>query len=380
MNSFLILGLLAGCTAMAEPARFYLGTYTDHSSSRGIYTGTLDTHTGRLGPIELAVRVVSPSFLALSPDEKFLYAAMENGGGSVTAFRVDAGGRLTQLNALLADQGTCHVSVDATGSNVFAANYTAGSAVCFQTGPDGSLNRRTALVKLTGSGPNLERQTHPYIHSMYAAPGNRFVYACDLGTDNVWVFDLDARSGTLTLAQPPAGKVPPGSGPRHLALHPNGRFAYVNGEMGMNVTAFARNPDTGALTAIQTLPTLPAGVDTNGLTTAEIFCHPSGKWLYVSNRDVAKRGRDSIAVYAIAADGKLTWQQDAPAQVKVPRGFSIDPTGQWLIVGGQQDNKIVVLKIDDATGKLSATDQSATVGTPVCVIFASTKKTSVIPH
>lgn len=375
MKSFLVLALLAGSTAMADPARFYLGTYTDHSSSQGIYTGTLDTRTGRLGPIELAAKAASPSFLALSPDEKFLYAAMETGGGSVGAFRVEADGRLVPLNTLPSDKGACHVSVDATGSNVFAANYTAGSAACFQTRPDGSLARRTALVQLTGSGPNPERQTHPYAHSMYPSPGNRFVYACDLGTDNVWVFDLDARNGALTPTNPPSGKVPPGSGPRHLALAPNGRFAYVNGEMGLNVTAFARNPDSGALTAIQTLPTLPAGVDTNGITTAEIFCHPSGKWLYVSNRDIAHHGRDSIAVYAMGADGTLTWQQDAPAQVKVPRGFGIDPTGHWLIVGGQQDNKITVLKIDEATGKLSATDQSATVGAPVCVIFASARQT-----
>jgi 6-phosphogluconolactonase len=371
MKSLLILGLLATNTAMAEPARFYLGTYTGNPLSHGIYTGTLETRTGRLGPIELAAEAASPSFLALSPDEKCLYASTGTGGGSIAAFRVDADSRLTQLNELPAGSGTCHVAVDATGSNVFAANYSAGSVACLQTRTDGSLNQRTALIQLTGSGPNPERQTHPYLHSMYPAPGNRCVYACDLGTDNVWVFDLDARSGTLAPARPPSGKVPPGSGPRHLAIHPDGRFVYVNGEMGMNVTAFTRNPDTGALTAMQTLSTLPAGADTNGMTTAEICCHPSGKWLYVSNRDVAKHGRDSLAVFTVGGDGKLTRQQDMPAQVQVPRGFGIDPTGQWLLVGGQQDNKIVVLKIDGTTGKLSATDQSATVGAPVCVIFVS---------
>jgi len=370
MKMILFFVVLAGSAALADPVRFYLGTYTGRTSSQGIYTGVLDSRTGKLGAIELAATAASPSFLALTPDEKFLYAAMEGGGGSVGAFRVEANGRLASLNTLPCDRGTCHVSVDATGSNVFAANYTAGSAACFQTGPDGSLLRRTARVSLTGSGPNPERQTHPYIHAMYAAPGNRVVYACDLGTDNVWIFNFDSPAGALSPTNPPSGKVPPGSGPRHLALSPDGRFAYVNGEMAMNVTAFARHPDTGALTAIQTLSTLPAGADTNGMTTAEILCHPAGKWLYVSNRDVAGRGRDSLAVFAVGADGKLTWQQDAPARVKVPRGFGIDPTGQWLIVGGQQDNKITVLKIDEATGKLSATDQSASVGAPVCVIFA----------
>jgi 6-phosphogluconolactonase len=370
MKSFLVLALLAGSTALADPVRFYLGTYTGRSSSQGIYTGTLDTRTGRLGPIELAAKAASPSFLALSPDEKFLYATMETGGGSVGAFRVEADGRLTPLNVLPSDKGACHVSVDATGSNVFAANYTAGSAACFQTGPDGSLIRRTALVQFTGSGPNPQRQTHPYGHAIYPSPDNRFVYVCDLGTDNIWVFDFDARNGTLTPTNPPSGRVPPGSGPRHLALSPNGRSAYVNGEMALNVTAFARHPDTGTLTPIQTLPTLPAGADTNDITTAEICCHPSGKWLYVSNRDLTHRGRDSIAVYAVGADGRLTWRQNALTPVQVPRGFGIDPTGRWLIVGGQQDNKIAVLRIDDATGQLSATDQSAAVGAPVCVVFA----------
>jgi 6-phosphogluconolactonase len=376
MKSLLILALLAVSTALADPVRFYVGTYTGRSGSEGIYTGTLDTRTGRLGPIELAAKAASPSFLALSPDERFLYAAMEGGGGSVGAFRVEADGRLTPLNTLPGDKGTCHVSVDVTGSNVFAANYSAGSAACFQTGTDGSLLRRNALVPLTGSGPNPQRQNHPYAHAMYPSPDNRFVYTCDLGTDKIWIFDFDARSGALTPTNPPSGKVPPGSGPRHLALSPDGRFAYVNGEMALNVTAFARLPATGALTPIQTLPTLPPDVDTNNITTAEIFCHPTGKWLYVSNRDLPHRGRDSIAVYAVGADGRLTWRQNALTPVQVPRGFGIDPTGGWLIVGGQHDNKIAVLKIDEATGKLSATDQSATVGAPVCVIFASAPLTA----
>jgi len=376
----LMLALLAGRIVMAEPVRFYVGTYTNNPLSQGIYTATLDTQTGRLSPIELAAKAANPSFLALSPNEKFLYASMEAGGGSIGAFRVEADGRLTCLNTLACDNGTCHVSVDATGNNIFGANYSAGSAACFQTASDGSLARRTALVPLTGSGPNPQRQAHPYIHSLCPAPGNHAVYACDLGTDNVWIFGFDTHSGTLTPALPPSGKVLPGSGPRHIALSPDGRFAYVNGEMGMNVTVFTRDSETSALTAIQSLPTLRAGVDTQGMATAEIVCHPSGKWLYVSNRDVAGHGRDSITVYAIGADGKLTWQQDALVTVKIPRGFGIDPTGRWLIVGGQKSNKIVVFKCDEATGKLSATDQSATIGEPTCVIFALTTKTSVTPH
>ncbi len=349
-------------TATADEVRFYLGTYTEGRISRGVYTGKLDTGTGRLGPLELAAETASPNYLALSPNGKFLYASSRN---SVAAFRVEADGRLATLNDLPAGDGTCHVSVDATGRNVLAANYNGGSVACFQTRLDGSLAARTAFIQLTGSGPNPERQQHPYLHSIYPDEQNRLVYACDLGTDNIWLFHLDAANGTLTLEAGKAGKVPAGSGPRHLAMHPNGRFAYVNGEMGLNVTAFARDPATGELTALQTLPTLPTGAPSNGVTTAEIICHPSGRWLYLSNR-----AHDSITVYAIAADGRLKWIENAPAGVKVPRGFGIDPTGRWLIAAGQQDNKIAVLKIDSATGRLSATDQCATVGSPVCVLFA----------
>jgi 6-phosphogluconolactonase len=359
-----LLWLLIAGSAPGGPARFYLGTYTDSPLSQGIYTGTLDTRTGQISPLELAARTKSPSFIALSPDRRFLYALTANSNGTVAAFHTTRDGHLTPLNELPSGSVGCHVSVDATGHTVFLASYGSGTVSAFQTKPDGSLDRRTAFRQLTGKGPNRWQQTQPHLHSMYADPLNRHVYACDLGTDHVWVYDFDAAAGTLTPANPPSVTVPPGSGPRHLALSPDGRFAYVNGEMGLNVTTFARNPVSGALTPLQTIPTLPPGAATTGVTTAEIFCHPSGRWLYVSNR-----GCGTIAVFAIGAEGTLTWLQDAPAQVKVPRGFGLDPAGHWLLVGGQQDNKIAVLKIDAETGRLSATGQTATVGAPVCVLF-----------
>lgn len=360
-----LLAMLSA-SAFAADATFYLGTYTKPGKSQGIYVGTLDTTTGKLGPLELAGEVKSPSFVALSPDGRFLYAAMESGGGSVGAFAVGAEGKLTALNEQPSGGGgACHVWVDATGKNVFVANYGGGNIAAFQTKADGALGERTAFVQFTGSGPNLKRQEKPHGHAIYTDATNKFVYACDLGTDKVWIFKFDASKGTLTPAEPVFGQVPPGGGPRHLALHPNGRFAYANNELTMSVTAFARNETTGALTALHTLPTLPEGASAQGASTAEIFCHPSGKWLYVSNR-----GHDSIATYAIGADGKLSWIEAAPAQVKVPRGFGIDPSGQWLIAAGQNDDKIAVLKIDAATGKLSPTDQTAEVGSPVCVLFA----------
>ena len=355
--------------AKAADATFYLGTYTRPGKSQGIYVGKLDTETGRLGPLVLAAEAKNPSFVALSPNGKFLYAAMEADGGAVGAFVVQSDGTLRALNqASTGGAGACHVWVDATGRTVLAANYGGGSVAAFPAKPDGSLGERSAFVQFTGTGPDKSRQDKPHAHAIYTDAANRFVYSPDLGTDNVWIFKLDAAKSTLTATEPPSGKVPPGAGPRHFAIHPNGKLAYANNEMGLSVTAFSRDPATGALKEIQTVPTVPDGTPPAGVSTAEIFCHPTGKWLYVSNR-----GHDTIAVHAIAGDGKLTRIENAPAGVKVPRGFGIDPSGRWLIAGGQDDNRIAVHKIDPATGKLTATGETAEVGSPVCVLFAPGK-------
>jgi 6-phosphogluconolactonase len=367
-----VLLLLLAMGASAEPVRFFLGTYTGKPSSQGIYTGTLETRTGQISPLVLAARAKDPSFVALSPDRTLLYALTANSGGTnsgtVAAFRVGRDGLLTPLNELPSGSVCAHVSVDASGRNVFLASYGAADIMAFRTKTDGSLDRRTALLHITGSGPNRTRQTQAHPHAMYIDPENRHVYACDLGTDKIWIFDIDAASGALTPATlssgSPCAEVPPGSGPRHLAFSPNGRFVYVNGEMGLNVTVFKRQPANGELTPIQTVSTMPPGADPAGATTAEIFCHPTGKWLYVSNR-----GCGTIAVFAIGSDGRLTLLEDAPAGVKVPRGFGIDPTGHWLIAGDQAGDKIAVLKIDPETGKLSATGQIVPLGSPVCVVF-----------
>lgn len=361
----IILSVALPCAALSADAIFYIGTYTKPGKSEGVYVSKLDTDTGKLGSVELAGKAPSPSYVALSPDGKFLYAAVESGKGSVASFAVGAGGKLTALNEQPAGgDGTCHIWVDATGKTVLAANYGGGSIVGYRTNADGSLGERSAFVQFEGTGPDKARQEKPHGHGIYTDASNQFVYACDLGTDNVWTFLFDAAKGTLKPAEPASAKVPAGAGPRHLAIHPNGRFAYANNEMGLSVTAFNRDTKTAALTPVQTLSTLPEGTPTKGVSTAEIFCHPSGKWLYASNR-----GHDSIAVYAIAADGKLTWIETAPAGVKVPRGFGIDPTGKWLVAAGQEDDKIAVLKIDPATGKLTPNGSTAEVGAPVCILF-----------
>lgn len=361
-----ILSTLA--TARAAEERFYIGTYTGKSGSEGIYLDTLDSDTGKLGTRKLAVAADSPSFLTLDPGGKFLYACTGAGGGSAGAFAVKPDGTLALLNQQASGAGATHVAVDPTGRNVFIANYSAGSLASFHTGTDGALTPAVSTIQYTGTGPDKSRQEKPHAHSVYTDPAGKFVYSCDLGTDNVWIFKLDPATAKLTAAEPASAKVPPGSGPRHLAFHPNGKYVYVANEMGHTVTAFTQDSKTGALTQFQDITTLPPGQPGAGVTVtvAEIYCHPTGKWLYVTNR-----GYDSVAVYSIAADGKLTWIQDFPSTVKFPRGFGIDPLGKWLVIAGQDDNKINVLKIDQDTGKLSATDQFTEAGTPVCILFAT---------
>lgn len=342
---------------------FYLGTYTKGSQSQGIYLGRLDSETGKLAPVTLAGEGRNPGFLAFSPDRKFLYAAMEDKESAVGAYRVNPDLTLTFLNQQPAGgDAACHVSVDATGRNVFVSNYTGGNMAGFRTKPDGSLGERTALVQFSDPVPDRKKKSNG--HSAYTDSSNRFLYACDLGTDQVWIFALDAEKGTLTPLTTPSAAAPTGSGPRHLAIHPGGSHVYVNNEYGMSVTVFTRNQETGALIELQNISTLPEGSSREKMSTAEIFFHPSGKWLYVSNR-----GHNSIASYAVGTDGKLALLEIVPLGVDHPRSFAIDPSGNWLIAAGMNSNKIASFKLDPATGRLSATGETMDVPAPACVLF-----------
>lgn len=363
---FFLLAMLFTRPLSATEVPFYVGTLTNPAPSEGIYLGTLDTESGKLGPLKVAAKTKNPNFLALSRDRQFLYASISSPHGSaVEAYARRPDGTLLLLNERPAGgDDCCHVSVDATGHSVFVANYGGGNVAGFVTKSNGSLNERTALIPFTGSGPNPSRQKKPYGHAIYPDPENKFVYACDLGSDSVWIFRLDAEHGTLTPTHPPAAKLPPGAGPRHLAFHPNGKWVYVANELDMTVSVFQRNLLTGQLTLIKSVSTLPEGASIEGVSVAEIEFHPSGKWLYVSNR-----GCDTIAVFAVASDGSLTLIENVPSVVKFPRSFAIDPTGKWMITAGQKDNRIAVLKINPETGKLTPTAQQAEVGVPVCILF-----------
>jgi 6-phosphogluconolactonase len=362
----LLLGFVLGTiSAFGEQESFYIGTYTDHSSSKGIYQGSLDSVTGKLGRIVLAAAASDPSFIALSPDGQTLYAAEElPDAGRVQAFRRTNDGSLFALNRRSAGgQATCHVSIDPSGRDVLVANYGSGTIACFRIRKDGAIGFRTARIRFSGSGPNEDRQQGPHAHCIYASPDDAFVYACDLGSDRIWIFKFDAARGRLVAHDPSWAQVPPGSGPRHFFFSRDGKFVYVTNELGHSVTVFARNSSIGNLTWLQTI-VIPSEKSGQKSSAAEIALHPSGRWLYVSSR-----GSDTLSVFATRPSGRLRLIQAVCAGVKSPRSFAIDPLGRWLVAAGQDDNRIAVLRIDARNGELSATTHSARLGSPVCVLF-----------
>jgi len=346
---------------MADDEFFYV------AASDGIYRGSIDTDSGKLGTLALACAVKNPNFVALAPDGKSLYATCDD---FIACFTVGSNGVLTAQSQMpLPGMGPCHVSVDSSGHDVLVANYNGGSVGCFRREADGSLGEETSHHAYVSSGPDKARQTSSHAHSIYPDPEDKFVYVCDLGGDDVWIYKFDAVQGTLRPSASLLAKVPPGSGPRHLAFHPNGRFVYIANEMGHSVTAFSRDAASGALTTIETVSTLSPGISAQGVTTAEIVCHPSGKWLYVSNR-----GCETISVFSISVDGRLDLIQSVPCIAQLPRNFALDPTGRWLIVAGQKGNQLAVLKINPLTGQLTATDQVAAVKAPMRVLFSRSSR------
>ena len=358
-----------------SPMRVYIGTYTG-AKSQGIYVSQFDPATGNLSRPELAAKTASPSFLAVHPTRRYLYAVGETsslGGkrmGAVNAFRIDEQtGQLTLLNQQSSGGGgPCHLAVDKTGKCVLVANYGSGSIAALPIQADGRLAEPSTTIQHQGSSVNPQRQAGPHAHFITADPANRFALACDLGLDKVLVYRLDPAKGALVPNDPSFALIKPGSGPRHLAFHPDGRFVYVINEIGTTLTAFAYDAKRGSLTELQTVPTLPQEF-TGDKSCAEVEVHPSGKFVYGSNR-----GHDSIAVFAIdPGSGKLSWVEYQSSQGKAPRHFGIDPTGQWLLAENQGSDNIVVFRIDSKTGRLSPTGQVVQVGSPVCAVFVPMK-------
>ena len=258
--------------------------------------------------------------------------------------------------------GPCHLSVDRTGKNVLVANYGSGSVACLPIQADGSLNAATSFLQHQGKSVDSSRQAGPHAHSINLDLANRFAIVADLGLDRVFVYKLDADKGTLTPHEPAFAAVAPGSGPRHFAFHPGGQFGYVINEMANTVTAFAYDADRGILTEIQTISTLPPSFHGN-TSCAEVQFHPSGKFLYGSNR-----GHDSIAIFNVdRTTGKLTAAGHQPTLGKNPRNFALDPTGTYLLAENQDSDSIVVFRIDQTTGGLTQVGEPLRIPMPVCI-------------
>ncbi len=370
-----LLALWASMTTAAvlaeEPAAWavYIGTYT-RGESRGIYRSVLDATDGTLSEPELAAETPNPSFLAIHPNRRFLYAVGEAGMfegrpvGGVVAFSIDSEtGKLTQLNAQSSEgRGPCHLVVDAAGRNVLVANYGGGSAAVLPIERDGRLRPASAFVQHEGSSVHPRRQTAPHAHAINLDPANRFAFVADLGLDQVLVYRFSSEAGTLQPHNPPFAKVVPGAGPRHFAFHPTGRFAYVINELDCTITAFAYDAEKGQLQTLHSVATLPVDFDGDN-TTAEIVVHPSGKFVYGSNR-----GHDSIAAFRIDREtGRLRPIGHTSTGGQTPRNFALDPLGRFLLAQNQASDSVVVFRIDPETGGLEPTGSSITVPSPVCI-------------
>jgi 6-phosphogluconolactonase len=347
----------------------YIGTYTekrpDGGGSKGVYVTRLDQATGKLGEFKVAAQLANPSFVAASPGSRFLYAVSEVGPeGKVAAYAIGADGGLTLLNTVPSGGADpCHVTVARSGRTVAIANYSSGTTTSLQVRADGSLGK-AAIDRHAGHGPNPQRQKAPYAHSVDFSEGDRFLLSSDLGADRIYLYRHDARTSAIAPHKPAFVALEPGAGPRHLALHPSGRYAYVIAELSNSVAAFAWNGASGALRQMQTISTLPFG-HTAPSFTAEIAVHPSGRFLYGSNR-----GHDSIATFGIDAKaGRLTLLAHTPTGGKSPRGFAIDPSGRWLIAGNQLSDQLVTFAIDQSTGALTRTGEPISMPRPVCVLF-----------
>lgn len=377
LSSLIVAAVALAClppNAAAQKENIvYVGTYS-RQGSKGIYAWRFQPSSGKLTSIGLVGETSNPSFLALHPNRRFLYAANEDNtfqgqrAGSVTAFSIDPKtGQLKQLNQVSSGgQGPCHVALDKTGKWLFVANYGGGSVAAYPVHDDGSLGEASAFVQHKGGSNATNRQRGPHAHSANISPDNKFVLFADLGLDQILTYRID--EGKLPPGEPPFSKIAPGSGPRHMAFHPKGKFAYVCSEIASTVTACEYDAANGSLKDIQTVSIVPDGY-AGAKGAAEIAVHPNGKFVYASNRDTSNKGNDIIATFAVdPAKGTLT-VVDHTQVGKIPRNFAIDPSGRYLFEANQDGASVLVYRIDAKTGKLTATGDKLDVPLPVCVVF-----------
>lgn len=370
-------GLLAGPLLTeihsAETYTVYVGTYTG-GDSKGIYAFEMDRESGKTTHPRLIAETENPSFLALHPSQKFLYAVNETGefkgspGGGISAFLI----REDQLHPLnwkpTRGGAPCHLHFDREGRSVLVANYSGGSVISYHVDADGRLGALGSFIQHTGSSVNPARQSAPHAHGIYLTKDNRHALVPDLGLDQVLVYDFDTATARLTPAEVPFATVAPGSGPRHLAFHPSGKHVYVLNEILATITTFAFDSETGTLQNLATVTTLPDGLQ-KGFSTAEIFVHPNGRFVFSSNR-----GHDSIAIFAVdPTSGNLRPIGHQSTGGKTPRNFNLDPAGEWLLAANQNSGNISMFRVDATTGGLTPADNQIAVPRPVCIVFADGK-------
>ena len=380
--ALLVTILFFACGSIFAKGRryiLYVGTYTG-PESKGIYAYGYDAVSGKLTPLGVAAETSNPSFLAIDSTRKFLYAVNEGheykgeNSGAVTAFSIDdrKTGKLTELDEVSSHGADpCYISFDRTGKYALVANYTGGTVAVFPLASDGRIGEASSVVKDAGPlGPIKDRQEAPHAHFIEASAGNRFAYVSDLGLDRVLIYKFDVAKGTLSSGADSLDKatflsatLAPGTGPRHVAFSSDGKFMYVLGELDSTVTVFA-NDAKETYRSIQKISAVPAGFSGHN-SPAEIETHPSGKFLYTSNR-----GDDSIAVFTInRATGKLTFLQRISSGGNAPRHFAIDPTGTRLFAANQASGNIVEYDINATTGRLKPVGEVGKVASAVCLVF-----------
>ncbi len=351
--------LIAAASLSAE--HVYIGT-----SGKGIYLADFDTKTGKLSAPSMVSDTAAPSYLTIH--ESRLYAVNEVRDGTVSSFTIDRStGKLTPLNSMsVKSAGPCYIAIDKSGHSAITANYSGGSVTVLPIAGDGRVGEATDFIQRKGSGPNRDRQTSPHPHWVGFIPASKLALIADLGLDEVAIYNFDAKKGKLTVGNPAFMTIPPGSGPRHGAMHPSGKFFYEINELSSNIMEFYYEAEMKRFTQIQTISTLPEGFKGDN-TGAEIAVHPSGKFVYASNR-----GDDSIAVFSVndPKRGTLKLEQHIPSGGKTPRQFELDPSGHWLLAGNQGSDNIAIFSIDASTGKLTAAGVVAGVPKPTCIKFA----------
>jgi len=332
----------------------------------GLFSFRADPDTGGLDLRSSIPVGDGPKFLAVGPDGRRCYAVdTTDEGGSVVTVDVDP--ETAELSAAhrvpSGDEGPCYCSVDAAGSYVFVAHYSGGSVSMLPVDDDGRARAAAAVVEHSGSGADPDRQETPHPHAIVPGPDDRFVYVPDLGTDEIYVYEIDREGGDLLPADPPTVEIHDGAGPRHVDFGPDGEFAYLVGELDSTVTTLERDPETGALSPVETVPSLPEGFTGENLP-ADVHVHPSGEWVYASNR-----GHDSIAIFEVDDDGCARPVGHESTRGAWPRDFALNPHGRYLYAENQNDGTVVVFGIDGETGALAATGDVVDVPRPGCLVF-----------